>query len=177
MVEQGHNIWWPLTSVHYCHGGPHNYPGDGRQRKAKQICATTKPADPFDGSLFTGHPMRKSKCVWCHCRNKIGTCSSCSENDSSIPVKYFFSTEIFQYGFKVIYSLGSTCIASGKVQLHWPGEHSGMPSWSVVTVPWSNIAWEQKPGCHRHLGSLPYFSIIFLIQRNIWLKDIPLCSS
>ena len=46
-----------------------------------------------------------------------------------------------------------------------------MPSWWVVTVPWSNIAWEQKPGCHRHLGSLPYFSIIFLTQRSIWLKD------
>ena len=41
----------------------------------------------------------------------------------------------------------------------------------MVTVPSSNIAWEQKPGCHRHLGSLPYFSIIFLIQRSIWLKD------
>ena len=43
-----------------------------------------------------------------------------------------------------------------------------------VTVPSSNVAWEQKPLCHRHFGSLPYFSSIFLTQRSIWLKDKPL---
>ena len=43
-----------------------------------------------------------------------------------------------------------------------------------VTVPSSNVAWEQKPLCHRHFDSLPYFSTIFLTQRSIWLKDKPL---
>ena len=128
--------------------------GKGKQNRS----TTTKPADPFDGSLLTGHPMRKSKCVWCHCRNKIGTCSSCSENDSSIPVKFFFSTEIFQYGFKVIYSLGSTCIASGKVQLHWPGKHSGTPSGS----PCPHLTWHESKN-HCATGILTLF-LTFLLS-------------
>ena len=114
--------------------------GKGKQNR----CTTTKAADPFDGSLLTGHPMRVSKSVWCHYRNKIGTCSSCLENNSSIPVKFFFSTGIFQYGFKINFSLTSTCIASGKVHLQWPGKHSGMPSGS----PCPHLTWhESKSPC------------------------------